>query len=424
MLSPVIAQAILGQQAPDVAGQLFQGQEESRVRQARQLQGQALQKQLGTGELGQLAGKDPAAAAQMAKALGIPIGEEERLKSFAKDIQIASGLALTNPQEAIQFALQRRNKLNDLGIETPAINSFLEKISFDPDSAFDELDIINQGLEQAGLVDVAKGSKFQFGAQETFIDEAGNLFLGTTVRDPGTGATAPRLTPVSGTDKPVGKVQLASSLGQTAEQKQASEIAAARTKAGIEVSRAEQIETVKQRVKRGSEIRKELSTRNREAARSGRNLNQALRLAGRATQGLTGAVKVQLSRLIPGIDTSNEAALGASLDQLALDQLQAFKGPTTDFEFGVTRNIAGRLSDPRQANIARVKSLSRNAWFNQREFDQFDRHVKAGGDPDTFRFNFGQEVKTKKGVFTLQDIQETAVDNNLTVEETISELNK
>jgi len=175
---------------------------------------------------------------------------------------------------------------------------------------------------------------------------------------------------------------------------------------------------------RASDIIKEMSERNRGAARSEVILRQALNLSQNASQGLTGSAKLKLSRLLPGIDSTDEAVLDATLKTLALDQLQKFKGPTTDFEYGVTESIAGSLGNSKESNIARVKSLDRARFFNEQEVKQFKKHMRAGGDPDSFRFNFGEEVKTKKGVFTLQDIQDTAVQNNLTIEETIKRLNK
>lgn len=191
-----------------------------------------------------------------------------------------------------------------------------------------------------------------------------------------------------------------------------------------DVKKQEQSKAVELKAKRTSDITREMGDRNRSAARSQRPLKQALKLVSSAEQGLTGSAKLQLSRLLPGIDASDEAALSATLNQLALEQLQQFKGPTTDFEFGITQNIAGTLGQSREANEARIKSLDRNNWFNQREFVQFQNHIASGGDPDSFRFNFGEPMKTKKGVFTLQDIQDTAVENNLTIEETIKRLNK
>ena len=104
--------------------------------------------------------------------------------------------------------------------------------------------------------------------------------------------------------------------------------------------------------------------------------------------------------------------------------MQKFKGPTTDFEFQKTEQIAGTLGDSKAANRAKVASLQRANWFNQREFEQFQAHIKAGKSPDTFGFNFTEQVKTKRGLFSLQDLQDTAVDNNITIEETIKRLNK
>lgn len=190
------------------------------------------------------------------------------------------------------------------------------------------------------------------------------------------------------------------------------------------VQTAGRTEEVKQKQQRISAVKKKLSQRNRDAARASRTTRKALVIAQQSSQGLSGAAKLQLSRLLPGIDSSDEALLDSTLKQLALEQLQNFKGPTTDFEFGVTESIAGSLGQSKEANIARIKSLDRANWFNQREFQQFDKFVKSGGDPDTFRFNFGEPIKTKKGIFTLQDIQDTAVQNNLTIEETIERLNK
>ena len=192
----------------------------------------------------------------------------------------------------------------------------------------------------------------------------------------------------------------------------------------IAVSRAQRVARATQRERRVSDITQEIATRNRNSKRGAVKINEALTVASKASQGLAGAAKLKLSSLVPGIDVTDEALLDQSLKQLAVDQLQAFKGPTTDFEFGVVQNTTGEIGDSRTANIARLKSLKRAGWFNEREFQQLKRHTNAGGDPDSFAFNFGESIKTKKGVFTLQDIQDTAVDNNFTIEETIKALNR
>ena len=175
---------------------------------------------------------------------------------------------------------------------------------------------------------------------------------------------------------------------------------------------------------RTSEIKQEFSERARGAAREQITLNQAMKLIDKADQGIQGSVKLQLSRIFPDIDVTNEAMLSQTLTGLALEQLQKFKGPTTDFEFGVTESIAGSIGDSKEANRARLASLSRANWFNQRESKQFSKYIAGGGDPDEFRFNFGERVKTKKGEFSLRDIQDTAVDQNMTIQQVLTRLNK
>lgn len=243
------------------------------------------------------------------------------------------------------------------------------------------------------------------------------------VTDPKTGQLGvPTFDPSTGT---AGFQQISGApIQQTPEEKRLASIKTKQAEADISVAATEKKEIIKQRVARSSKIKTELSERNRNAARSSRMLRQALVLSQQASQGLSGSAKLKLSRLIPGIDATDEAALDATLKQLALEQLQQFKGPTTDFEFAVTQAIAGSLGESKESNVARIKSLDRARFFNEREFKQFEQHTKDGGDPDNFRFNFNEIVKTKKGPFSLQDIQDTAVQNNLTIEETIKRLNE
>jgi hypothetical protein len=190
-----------------------------------------------------------------------------------------------------------------------------------------------------------------------------------------------------------------------------------------EVKQVNALETEKGKVARSNDMLKGYGDRNRASARAQRPLKQALTLIAKADQGVTGSVKLQLAKLIPGIDVSDEGQLDAVFNQLALEQLQLFSGPTTDFEFAVTQDIAGSIGNAQTANLARVKSLDRNNWFNQREFTQFNNYIKNGNDPDGFAFNFQETLKTKKGDFTLQQLQDTAVSNNLTIEEVLGKLN-
>jgi len=216
--------------------------------------------------------------------------------------------------------------------------------------------------------------------------------------------------------------------GETVQEKaarqQIEKVEGAQSLSDIAIQETEKKESVKQRVSRVAELKKEFGDRRRNSARSNRTISEALTLVSQADQGLTGTAKLKLSKLLPGIDASDEAALDSVMKQLALEQLQNFKGPTTDFEFGVTESIVGGVGNSKESNQARLNSLKRASWFNNRESQQFDKHIKSGGDPEAFSFNFGEPVNTKKGVFTLQDIQDTAVQKNLSIEETIKRLNR
>ena len=194
--------------------------------------------------------------------------------------------------------------------------------------------------------------------------------------------------------------------------------------ADIAVGQAQDTAAAKQRAIRESDLTRAMSERNRTSKRMTARLRQAFILANKATQGVTGTLKTQMAKLFPDIDVADEASLNQSLKLLALEQLQKFKGPTTDFEFQQVEDIAGRFSDPKTANIAKIKAMQRAEWFNQREFEQWKKWKAAGKDPDTFGFDYGERIKTKRGEFTLQDIQDTAVKNNLSIKETLKRLNK
>ena len=79
---------------------------------------------------------------------------------------------------------------------------------------------------------------FQFGGQIEMKDEAGNIFLGTMVKDPNSGIVDSRLVPVSGAEKPQGRLTMVSASGMTPDEK---------------VGQMRQIESAKQGVKMQTE---------------------------------------------------------------------------------------------------------------------------------------------------------------------------
>ena len=319
------------------------------------------------------------------------INNARALKPFLDAGDLAGAVNQLNVQKQQAQQLGLANEVNeaDLAIQALQTPEGFEQIKLGTDSF----------LQTSGVTPRAP----QKTALKTFApitdQETGQVSLPTF--DPNTGKT--KLVPIEGATQ------------ETQRQKQQRELKGFETK-----------ERKKARLSRGKEIKKELGDRNRNAARSQQTLFEALRLASnpRTAEGLSAGIQTQLARVLPGIDVANESNLDSALNRLALEQLQNFKGPTTDFEFGVTQNIVGSLTDPREANVARLKSLQRANWFAKREFRQFNEHIEKGGDPDDFSFNFSETVKTKKGEFNLRDLQETAVDNQMTIEEVIAELDK
>lgn len=202
------------------------------------------------------------------------------------------------------------------------------------------------------------------------------------------------------------------------------QVATAEALSQVELDAAAQQQAENIRQTRASARKVEYSNNLQTSARALPRLTEAFKLASTADQGLKGVAKLQLAKILPNIDTADTAALDSALTTLALDELQKFKGPTTDFEFGVTQNISGELIGSQKANLARIAALQRNNWFLGREAQQFNDWVDNGGDPDRFAFNFTEIQPTKKGDFTLKQLQDTAVSNNMSIEQVLEALNK
>jgi len=299
--------------------------------------------------------------------------------------------------EGANLKLQaRRANLIQQGLPTEATDNAINLLSTDPSQLLNRTNEVIQIAQQRGILKAPTAASTRSSAPIT---------------DPVTGQVSiPTFNPATNTVEllPVeGAIQL------TPQQK-----------VDLEIEQAQGKATATQRASRISDITREMSERNRSARRGAINLSQAATLIDQAEQGVAGASKVRLAKLFPGIDVSSEAALSQSLTNLALDELQKFKGPTTDFEFQKTEQIAGTLGDSKTANKAKVASLQRANWFTQRESRQFNDWIKAGKNPDTFGFDFGEQIKTKKGNFSLQDLQDTAVSNNISIQETIKRLDK
>ncbi len=287
------------------------------------------------------------------------------------------------------------------------------------DDSMEVLQRLQQGDVQGVQRDISALSNIVGQQQKQFA-----LQSNAPITDPVTGqVSTPVFNPATGQTK---LVPIEGAIKETPTKIAEREQRSAKKLAQLDIETTAKKEAVKKTAARTSSLKAEFSERRRQAARSKRKISEAKKLAERATQGLLGAGKVQLGRVFPGIDAKDEAGLAGALKSLALDELSKFKGPTTDFEFRVTEDIAGSLGDGASANKARLASLERASWFADRESKQFNDHIKAGHDPDEFFFNFNELITPKKGgkSYSLQDLQDTAVANHISVDEVIKRLSR
>lgn len=333
-----------------------------------------------------------------------------RLGSVVSGAQEISGdLSAGNFDKVNQTLLNRKARLIEEGLPTETTDEGIMLLKTNPDELIRATNEIIQVGTSRGFIKAPARAGLASAKTEILAD-------GSSVQVQPDGSVT--------VTNPSGQIVEGQDRLETLAQSRQFTVDAEQQSADIAVKKAQQIATATARAGRVSEVKKEQGIRKRQATRSQIKFNQALNFVDKADQGLSGAAKLQLARVFPSIDASNEAALGSSLKSLALDELQKFSGPTTDFEFGVTEDIAGSLGEGASANRARIKSLQRNNWFIIRESDQFNRYLKAGGDPDSFAFDFNEKITTKKGPFSLQDIQDTASNGNLSIEETLKRLNQ
>ena len=185
--------------------------------------------------------------------------------------------------------------------------------------AGDAQGVLNDINTIQGIVSGGKGQK-QFALQSNApITNPTTGQVSTPVFDPATGQT--KLVPIKGAIK------------ETSAQIAAREQQQAQTAADLEVATTGRKETIKKTVARKAELKAEYSNKRRLAANSTRKIKEAQKLSEKATQGLGGAGLVQLARVFPGIDARDEGALSGAFKSLALDELQKFNGPTTDFDW-------------------------------------------------------------------------------------------
>lgn len=145
----------------------------------------------------------------------------------ARDAAIA--LQIEDPQERDAFLAQRQARIESMGNDSTDTARLRGLPANEQNNELKH--VLAKALPVSSLAGVDGKNKAQFGGQELFKDEAGNLFYGTSVRNPSTGGVEPVLTPVLGGDaKPQGNVSMVNSIGLTPEEKVAQAAAEERAK--------------------------------------------------------------------------------------------------------------------------------------------------------------------------------------------------
>lgn len=156
-------------------------------------------------------------------------------------------------------------------------------------------------------------------------------------------------------------------------------------------------------------------------------INRALTLMQQANTetGITEELKYQLTNLFPNLtDPSNPAQLRAAFKQLAIDELQMFKGPTTDYEFKQVASVAGEGWNSTQSNVARAKALSRLNYLSTKRNEFMDDYLRNTEGRAVFGVEneWAKEYKRKQfeygdSKYSIEDLQKIAQEQNLTMEE-------
>lgn len=166
------------------------------------------------------------------------------------------------------------------------------------------------------------------------------------------------------------------------------------------------------------------------ARTSSRKLSTVRNLSKLLKKAKTGALTQffpQIGRLLPGFDATDEQAASAQINTLVLEQMQAFKGSTSNRELDFATQTIQQLGNTPEANAIITRSLENVIFLAQQENNQFDAFVKEGKKPRDFIFNFQKTLfqnHPKFGDVTLDDIQTTAFENGISMEEAINEMRK
>jgi len=171
MVSPVVAQAILSQRAPDVLGAFERGREQQRQSDIRELSGQAFAGQ--EGALKELAGIEPAIALQIGES--IRAKDAKDIDEFIRDARIGQNLLQSNPQGFITFADQRIQQIMARGGDPTQTRRIRQLAMVNPAEAIKELQSFTaavDGSKQLTEKEIAETKKIEAETDKIKVETA------------------------------------------------------------------------------------------------------------------------------------------------------------------------------------------------------------------------------------------------------------
>lgn len=147
MVSPVLAQAILGQKAPDIVGEFRKGREIARQEQARELAGRAVSGEAGA--LAELQGIDPIFALKIGEQIGAR--DERSLNDFVKSAGVARRMLEAGDVAGAQEFIDQRVSImtQQGGNPQPALKLRQMIAQGNPEGALNEIRSFEAALGQA-----------------------------------------------------------------------------------------------------------------------------------------------------------------------------------------------------------------------------------------------------------------------------------
>lgn len=279
------------------------------------IQQQLLQQRLQAGEQGLQAGQ-------------FELDQAQRQAMFSNIVSIAGQAKLLPPESRQAFLESEFANMpgsNELIADVKSMASSQSAL----DSALDS--IIDLGVQQGILKGAAP---VQFGAQETFRDEEGNLFFGTQQKDPQGRSVKTVFSPFpGGPEQPVGRVRIVDESGMTHEEKAQIDVAKAKEKADIEISAAAEIEEQKGLGKARGERSAKVIELGADSAKGVATIKRSLELL--ETVRTSGFNEALLSvKRFAGVEGADEGELAQNLGKAVLAQLRDVFGAQFTVEEG------------------------------------------------------------------------------------------